>query len=233
MFAAIKARLLTLQRRLAAIYGSDISTPEARRAAWWHFQLMDHAFLRVLWTNLHQVAPGVWRSNQPSPERLRHWHDKLGLRAVLNLRGESLQAFYLFEAETCRDLGMIQANLHFYAKWPPSRDKMLELISQFRTLPKPLLFHCKSGSDRTGLAAAIYLLVIENRPIAEARRQLSWRYLHIENSKAGVQDHILRLYARAHDRSGVGFEDWVRSDYDPDQIGASFRRWQAGDRALA
>lgn len=233
MIGALKDRLLVLQRRLTATFGTDISTPEARRAAWWHFQLMDHAFLRVFWTNLHRIAPGVWRSNQPSPDRLRRWHKRHGLLSVLNLRGKSAQGFYLFEAEVCQKLGMSLIDLQLYAKWPASRETLETLIDRFRTLEKPFLFHCKSGADRTGLAAAIYLLVIEGRPIAEAQRQLSFRYLHVENSRAGIQDHILRLYAHAFAATGVSFPDWLAQSYDPDVIGASFLRWQQGDRSLA
>ena len=233
MIGALKDRLLVLQRRLTATFGTDISTPEARRAAWWHFQLMDHAFLRVFWTNLHQIAPGVWRSNQPSPGRLRRWHDKIGLRSVLNLRGKTAQGFYLFEAEACQKLGLTLNDLQLSAKQAPSREKLETLIKLFRTLEKPFLFHCKSGADRTGLAAAIYLLAIENRPIAEAQRQLSFRYLHVENSRAGIQDHLLRLFALAHQQTGVSFLDWLRDSYDPDEVGASFLRWQQGDRSLA
>ncbi|MEO6298774.1 MAG: tyrosine-protein phosphatase [Paracoccaceae bacterium] len=233
MISAIKDRLHDLQRRLTARFGKDISTPDARRAAWWHFQLMDHAFLRIFWTNLHQVAPGVWRSNQPSPGRLRRWHVKLGLRSVLNLRGESSQGFYLFEEEACRETGMALYNLQLYAKQPPSREKLKQLLDLFQTIPKPMLFHCKSGADRTGLAAALYLLTIENCPIAEAQRQLSRRYLHVENSRAGIQDHLLRLYARAFADTGISFRDWLHSGYDPAVVSASFLRWQAGDRSLA
>ena len=232
MFSALKDWLHDLQRRLTARFGNDISTPDARRAAWWHFQLMDHAFLRVFWTNLHQIAPGVWRSNQPSPGRLRYWHVKLGLRSVLNLRGESLQGFYLFEEEACRETGMALYNLQLYAKKPPSREKLEQLFDLFQTMPKPLLFHCKSGADRTGLAAALYLLTIENRPLAEARRQLSWHYLHVENSPAGIQDHLLRLYAQAFATNGISFRDWLHSGYDPAAVFASFLRWRAGDRSL-
>ena len=233
MIAAIKNRLLTLQRRLTATFGTDISTPEARRAAWWHFQLVDHAFLRFFWTNLHQIAPGVYRSNQPSARRLRRWSKSLKLRTVLNLRGKSAQGFYLFEAEACQQLGLTLNDLQMSAKQAPTREKLEALIGLFHTMEKPFLIHCKSGSDRTGLASALYMLLIENRPVAEAQRQLSWRYLHVENSAAGIQDHLLRLYADALEKKGVTFPDWLALSYDPAKITASFQRWRAGDRSLA
>ena len=106
MAGGFKDKMLAWQDRIAAKYGSSIATREARRAAWWHFQLMDHAFLRGLWTNLDQIAPGVWRANQPSPRRLESYQRKLGLKSVVNLRGGSQQGFYLFEAEVCHKLGL-------------------------------------------------------------------------------------------------------------------------------
>ncbi len=233
MIGALKDRLLTLQRRLTATFGTDISTPEARRAAWWHFQLMDHAFLRFFWRNLHQIAPGVYRSNQPSARRLRRWSASLGLQTVLNLRGKAAQGFYLFEAEACQQLGLTLNNLQMSAKQAPTREKLETLIGLFHTMEKPFLIHCKSGADRTGLASALYLLLLENRPVAEAQRQLNWRYLHVENSPAGIQVHLLRLYADAFERTGVTFPDWLAHSYDPAKVTASFQRWQAGDRSLA
>lgn len=229
MYRAIRNRLLKVQQRLAETFGTDISTPKARRAAWWHFVLNDHAFLRVMWRNLHQVAPGVWRSNQPSPAQLRKLH-AMGIRTVLNLRGKVAQGFYLFEEETCAYLGMTLIDVPLSAKKAPPREKLEEINRLFHSMEKPFVIHCKSGADRTGLVSALYLLLIENRPIEEAQKQLSFRYIHVANSGAGIQDHLLRCYAAAHRRSGVSFLDWMRTEYDPDEVTASFARWRAGDR---
>ena len=223
----IKTRLLALQQRLTAQFGTDISSPAARRAAWWHFQLSDHAFLRYFWTNLHQLAPGVYRSNQPSASRLRRLQPKLALRNILNLRGKVAQGFYLFEAEACAQLGITLNDLQMSAKTAPTRDQLQTLLGLLKTLQKPFLIHCKSGSDRTGLASALYLLTVEHRPLAEARRQLSLYYLHVEYSDAGIQDHLLRLYAAAFAQTAVGFEDWVAQSYDPATLTASFQQFRA------
>ena len=69
-------------------------------------------------------------------------------------------------------------------------------------------------------------------PIEVARRQLSFRYIHVANSPAGVQDHLLRVYEAAFRKSGIGFLDWMRTQYDPAELTASFARWRAGDRSL-
>lgn len=216
----IKRRLLALQDRLAQAYGTDISTPKARRAAWWHFQLMDHAFLRVYWSNLDLVAPGVWRANQPSQSQLRQYFQRLGLKSVVNLRGAPDQGFYLFETEVCRELDLTLHDIALSARRAPSRDVLIEVLDLLQTMQKPVLIHCKSGADRTGLIAAIYLLTVENRPLAEARRHLSFRYLHVKASHTGVLDHLLdRFEAEANGRS---FRAWVEQDYDANWLEASF-----------
>ena len=233
MTGTLKARLEAWQRQLTARIGGDISTPEARSAAGWHYHFVDHGFLRLLWRNFHRIGPGVYRSNQPSARQLAAVHAQVGLKTVLNLRGRSQQSFYLFEAETCARLGITLVDLPLSASQAPDPARLETLFTLLQTLPRPLLIHCKSGADRTGLAAVMYQLLIAKKPLEVARRQLSFRYLHVARSPAGIQDHILRHYAAAHALSGVGFMEWVRSDYDAAAITASFAAWRAGARSLA
>jgi len=229
MIRQIHTRLKAWQHDLTRRYGSDISTPAARRAAGWHFQLSDHAFLRAWWTNLDEIAPGIWRSNQPSPARLAR-HAAEGLRTVINLRGASTESFWLFEDEACRAHGLTLHNLRLSATNAPSPDRLLELHHLLTTAARPLLFHCKSGADRTGLAAALYLLSVEKRPLAEAQRQLSLRYIHLSRGPAGILDHILRCFGRAAAGRDISFLDWIRTEYDPVAVTESFRRWRAGGK---
>ena len=232
MSGKIKTRLKAWQRQLTARIGGDISTPAARKAAVWHYNLVDHGFLRVLWRNLHQIGPDVYRSNQPSARQLIALHGRTGLKSVLNLRGTTEQSFYLFEAEACRKLGIQMVDLTLSASRAPGKAELEALYTLLQDLPRPLLIHCKSGADRTGLAAFMYQFLIARQPFDIARRQLSFRYLHVANSPAGIQDHILRHYAAALEATEIGFMDWVRSAYDPAAITASFARWRAGERSL-
>lgn len=201
----------------------DLSDPATRRREAWKFEIQDHAFLRRLWTNLSEVAPGVWRANHPSHAQLVRYK-AMGIRAILNLRGGSRNPRYLFEEESCARIGLALESVGLHARKAPARQEVLALFDAFRRIEKPFLMHCKSGADRAGFAAALYLLGCEGATIAEARRQLHWRFLHFRHGETGVLDHILDLFEQAQRASGIGVEDWFRHQYDPAAIGAGYRR---------
>ena len=226
----LKKSLLAVQDRLTAAIGTDISTPRARRAAWWHYQLMDHAFLRVWWKNLDQIGPGVWRSNQPSARDLDRLA-KMGLKTVLNLRGATKQSFYLFEAEACQRLGLTLIDLSLSARQAPPRSRLLKLIEILDTAETPMLIHCKSGADRTGLAAAIWRMEKAGETAAIAAKELSLRYIHLQRTATGVMDQVIRSYAAEGEAQGKRFRDWVEQDYDPAHITAQFQAWRDGKPA--
>ena len=226
MTLTLKARIREIEHGLRRRYGRDISTPRARRQAWWHFQLLDHAFLRILWTNQVEIVPGVWRANQPSPGRLKRYHGK-GIRSVINLRGEAQQSHHLFEREACEALGLTLHNVTLSARKLVPRDELLALIDLMRRVEKPVVMHCKSGSDRAGFAAALYLAIVEGRPIREARRQLHWRYLHLASSDTGILDHVFDVYEAdvAGSPMPMPLEHWIATRYDHAALTAS---WKAG-----
>ena len=77
---------------------------------------------------------------------------------------------------------------------------------------QPGLIHCKSGADRAGLAAALFIL-FEGGTADQALRQLSWRFGHVRASRTGILDAFFHRYAR----EGEGrkpFLTWVCEDYD-------------------
>jgi protein tyrosine/serine phosphatase len=59
---------------------------------------------------------------------------------------------------------------------PP--EKIKRLIALFASAQKPILIHCMSGADRTGLASAVYLAAISKQGEEAAEGQLSVRYGH-------------------------------------------------------
>ena len=224
--------LVWAEKRLRATYNVAPDSPENRRKAQIYMLWFDHEVLRKRWTNLHQIAPGVFRSNQPTFERLEAIK-KRGICDIVNLRGKSEAAHYLIEKERCQALGLQMHNISLQARRAPEKQHLQKLIRLFQKLDKPFLMHCKSGSDRAGLASVIYILTQTGESIAAAKPMLSFRFLHLKLTKTGVLDYLLREYERAFDLSGMRFENWLETDYDPDTINKKwasmslFQRWQA------
>ncbi|MGR3570387.1 fused DSP-PTPase phosphatase/NAD kinase-like protein [Brevirhabdus sp.] len=219
--------LKSIERRLRTPKaGEDISSPAVRRSLKWHYHLFDHAFLRSWWSNFDRVAEGVYRSNQPGHARLAKLRDK-GIRAVLNLRGETEYSPYLFERESCEALGLTLIDLPIRAREAPYRERLVELIDIMRRIDRPFLMHCKSGADRTSLAAVLYLVIFEGEPLDRARRHLGLRYIHLRWTKTGIIDALFDSFAERHAETGVGLEDWVRHEYDPEVLTVRFAEHRA------
>ncbi|MEK9552685.1 MAG: protein tyrosine phosphatase, partial [Alphaproteobacteria bacterium] len=71
---------------------------------WTDLIFKDHGFLRVWWHNLHEIAPGMWRSNQPGPGRVLA-AAQMGVRTIINLRGPRDDGGWQLEAEACAATG--------------------------------------------------------------------------------------------------------------------------------
>lgn len=194
-------------------YRVDLSTPENRCKAEFYARWFDHGFLRGPWTNMYQIAPDVWRSNHPTAARFDRLA-QMGVRTIISLRGSPSAPWALLEQEACDRHGIALKTVALQSRKPPSREALQTLIALFRSKEGPLLFHCKSGADRAGLASAIYLITMMGEPVDSARRMLSLRFLHLKSSKAGVLGLFLDEFAA----SGRDFEDWLAHVYDEDVL---------------
>jgi len=212
----------------------DLSSPPGRRAAWINSLFVDHAALRLLWRNWGVVAPGrLYRSNHPSPRQLRAAAGRLGIRTVLNLRGHrDTCGSDALGREAAAELGLRQVDAPLESRGAPHKDRVLRLAKLFREMPEPVLLHCKSGADRTGLAAGIWLL-LQGEPVEVAMRQLSWRHGHVAASKTGILDAFFREYAAFQKARGPKpFLDWVEQDYDEHALRAAFKSRPWADRLV-
>ena len=203
-----------------------MSRPQA--ALWLNSLLVDHAVFRLAWRNWGVVAPGrLYRSNHPLPWQLRQAARRLGVKTVINLRGERAGCGSdRLGRVAARDAGLVQLDAPFESRGAPHKDRILRLVSLLEKAEEPILIHCKSGADRTGLVAGIWLL-LQGRPVEEARAQLSLRHGHIRQSKTGILDAFVAAYAQAAPKP---FLDWLREDYDEAALRAGFasRAWADG-----
>ena len=222
MFNKLKKRFeefdLNWRKSLEPWEGNEIQLASAERHAFW----IDHEFLRYFYHNMAKVAPGVYRANQPSPNRIIKWAG-LGIKTIINLRGQSNQGSYLLENQKCKDLGIALINHPLYATRLAEPEELLSLGNIFETIEYPILLHCKSGADRAGLASVLYHLMILKTPFSIARKQLSFRYLHIKLARSGILDYMLDAYEQDNKKTGINFKVWLETCYNPNELTIKFR----------
>lgn len=178
--------------------------------------LHDHGWVRWRWRNEGRIAEGLYRSNQPDARVLAMWKAR-GVVDVLCLRGKK-SVMHALEAKACADLGLRLINVPMATRVAPRRRTLLRLIAAFEGLQRPALIHCKSGADRTGLAAVIWAIHVEGRPVAEARKALGVRHLHLRWTKTGVLDRFLDLYEARVARGPIPIKDWIAGEYDAEAL---------------
>ena len=207
--------------RVKFSFGTDISTPADRRAAriWCH--VFDQSFTRLVWSNFTQIAPGVYRAGQPAHAALVHYR-KFNVRTVINLREPAQHAPYLFEKESCQILGLTLLDRALFADRATPAVQILEILQTLRQMKNPVVFHCKFGTDRTGFIAAAYLMVFEAVPVEYAKGQISTSYFDLAFAKRNVYRYILNVYQARNAQAAIGFEDWIKTEYDDEKIQAGF-----------
>ena len=58
-------------------------------------------------------------------------------------------------------------------------ERAAQLAALLRDAPKPVLIHCRSGADRTGLEPALYLAAVAGSSEDAAEGQISLYYGHV------------------------------------------------------
>ncbi|MEM8570048.1 MAG: tyrosine-protein phosphatase [Pseudomonadota bacterium] len=196
--------------------------------AWFDMLILDHGLIRLFWTNSEHIADGVWRMNQPDPFRIARMK-KRGIKAILNLRGETLHSAYLLEREACAELGLDLIDVKMESRNLPDLRSIKKLDAIFETIARPFAFHCKSGADRAGFISALYLLLRTDAPVGEAKKQLSWKYMHFKRSSTGILDFVLDTYAADTAEDPISFRDWLETKYNPARLHAAFKSHRAAD----
>jgi protein tyrosine/serine phosphatase len=116
--------------------------------------------------NLHKVSDDLYRSAQPTAEGMRNLK-KMGIETIVNLRS------FHSDRSDIGNSGL--AYEHIYMKnLHPERKEAVRFL-QIVTNPKrtPVLVHCQSGADRTGLMSALYRVAVQGWSKDEALREMT------------------------------------------------------------
>ena len=110
--------------------------------------------------NLHAIDPAarIWRSGQPNAEEFRALSET-GFRSVLNLRRKHS------DRELLAGTQLREYRMKFFI---PAEEEMIEALRFILRAEKPLLIHCRHGSDRTGAVAVGYRIVCNRWTLGKA-----------------------------------------------------------------
>ena len=206
----------------------DLNNPTDRKQAYRDLTWGDHGFLRLRFANHHEIGGGMFRENQPSPKRIAILA-KMGIKTIVNLRGESPKGFYLLEKEACEKHGIELINFRMYSRDVHSREKIRAAKELFEQIEYPALMHCKSGADRTGIMGVLYRHFHMGDTIEQAMEQLRFKYLHVKHGKTGMLGFFFNDYLKYAADNDVSFIDWVDTVYDPADVKARFMAQWSGN----
>jgi protein tyrosine/serine phosphatase len=180
---------------------NQTTRPSRKAKAWWRRILTALAVLMgallaydgctIFYNaNFRTIVSGeAYRSGQMDAAQLSRVIQKYGIKSIINLRGTNAGTLYQDEMETAKRLRVQHYDFSLSAINEITMSQMDEIIRTLRAAPKPVLIHCKAGSDRTGLVSALYCLTLKGETPTQADRELSIWYGHISLSKTIAMDH--------------------------------------------
>lgn len=160
-----------------------------------------YLYQRVVRTNFGVVGEGlVYRSARPDAGQMTRWAKEHGIRTLINLRGVQTEQFYADNRAAARQAGVKMIDIRLSSRRLPKRDELRRLIEVLETAERPILIHCRDGSDRTGLASVIASMAVCGNDFATARNQMSIRYFHLQRSPDRIGGVLNRYeqYCRGH-----------------------------------
>ncbi len=165
--------------------------------------------------NIHSVVMHeAYRSAQLPPSRLEHLIRSKHIRTIINLRGPNPQyQWYRDEVQVSRVMGVKHYDIQLSSTQLPKPKQLRRLIHLFQTAPRPILFHCQGGADRTGFAASMFVL-LQGHSIEYAQNEFSWVY-HVKSprsiGKLVLPHYINWLKKKDLKTNRKNFLDWVKT----------------------
>lgn len=104
--------------------------------------------------NCYKLNADLYRSAQPNAAGMKNL-EKLGIKSILNLR----QFHDDRDEAKATSLQLIHYPMN---AWTLSEEEIIQGVRLLKSAPKPVLVHCKHGSDRTGAVIAAYRMLVQN-----------------------------------------------------------------------
>ena len=189
----------------------------------YNLYISDHAYVRwFLFNNFHTIDHDIYRSGQPTPRNIRKYKKKYNIKIILTLRRPSETGYFLLEDEEAKKNGIQLIDIPIRAKVLPSKDTIKLILNLFDSLAHPILIHCKSGADRTGFVAALYLFYKYN-DIDKAKSQLSLKFFHNKYTETGIIDAFFDEIEKIGLQNNELY-DWLDNSYNEDYMREKYKK---------
>ncbi len=176
--------------------------------------------------NLHPVIEGrVYRSSEMPEDALREKIQTLKIKTVIDLRvgGENPRKKGYSEKTLVKEMGATYLWIPMVGTHTRQKKSIERVIELSNKVEEPVLIHCDSGSHRSGVVSAIWLMNTLDTPPSEAAKQLhpSFGFYYWERKFKsiflGTQtiDHIIWNFLTTHEKNGVDFNTWVSENSNP------------------
>ena len=201
-------------------------------ARWLRLYLFDHAIFRIIYPNRFRVGTTLYRSGHPVPPHYARLK-QLGIQRIINLRGGNPKDFYFnMEQQQCQRFGIELITIKSKATRLMSKNSLQQLCRVLQDTSVTALVHCKSGADRTGFAATLYKMLVENQTYPKAN-QLRLIYGHNRLTVTGVLDYFFREFQSFHQHNPhINLVDWIELYYDKHQLEQAYHRQRLDNRLL-
>jgi protein tyrosine/serine phosphatase len=113
--------------------------------------------------NLYKVDEVLYRSEQPSAAAMQEL-EQMGIKTVLNLRNAKNDP-----QPKMVNLKWVHVRIN---TWTISYDDLVKSLREIEKAEKPVLVHCKHGSDRTGAVVAAWDILKHNYTKEQAVEEL-------------------------------------------------------------
>jgi len=182
--------------------------------------LVVFVFYQLLFTErIDTVVEGsIYRSAQLSPHSLQKMIQEKGIRTVINLRGSPRDSeWYMKEREITEKNNVLLHDIMLSPRDLPDYSTLQSILDVLSRSERPILIHCRRGSDRTGMVSALALVVEQDPPLNDVLKQFSWRY-GVFPFYRSIGPYLFSRYGlwldethKNHSRDNLIF--WIRNEY--------------------
>lgn len=170
--------------------------------------------------NLHEVRAGrLYRSAELDLDDLEKTLERYKIRTVIDLRrGQTnVPGERILEKHIVKRHGAEYFRVPLNSGRLPSNKRIGPLVELYDKVEEPILLHCTSGTHRSGVASAIWLMLKDNQEFDSAREQLSLRYGYFAPERAWYSwrkgfptiDQLIWNYGEHLDKQTITFRKWL------------------------